>query len=198
MRRLFLLLVVLAAALPSTAAASSPFHEGSFSSQALGQDVNYSVYLPPSYDQSPDMRYPVVYFLHGLPCSDICWSQIWWLGEAMEQSGHEAIIVGAQGNRSGEDYAQWMNHGPGDDWETATATELVREVDSHYRTIASRDGRAIVGASAGGYGATLIGFHHPAEYSVIQSWSGYVQPTDRPGFDVIDPVSRAANQRDSL
>jgi S-formylglutathione hydrolase FrmB len=198
MRRLLLLLLVIAAALPATASASSPFREDSFSSQALGQDVNFGVYLPPSYDSSPGTRYPVIYFLHGLPCSDICWSQIWWLGEAMEQSGHEAIIVGAQGNRPGEDYSQWMNHGAGDNWETATATELVNAVDSRYRTIASRDGRAIVGASAGGYGAALIGFHHPGEYSVIQSWSGYFQPTDLSGVSVIDLGSRAANQRASI
>jgi S-formylglutathione hydrolase FrmB len=194
MRRLLLLLLVLAAVLPATASASSPFEEGSFDSKALADTIHYGVYLPPSYDSSPDKRYPVIYFLHGLTCSHICYREIWWLGEAMEQSGREAIIVGAQGNRPGEEFAQWMNHGPGDNWETATATELVNEVDSHYRTIDSREGRAIVGASAGGYGAALIGFHHPEEYSVIQSWSGYFQPIDING-DAIDLATKSAQQR---
>jgi S-formylglutathione hydrolase FrmB len=194
MRRLLLLLLVLAAVLPATASASSPFEEGSFDSKALADTIHYGVYLPPSYDSSPDKHYPVIYFLHGLTCSHICYREIWWLGEAMEQSGREAIIVGAQGNRPGEEFAQWMNHGPGDNWETATATELVNEVDSHYRTIDSREGRAIVGASAGGYGAALIGFHHPEEYSVIQSWSGYFQPIDING-DPIDLATKSAQQR---
>src|SRR4051812_195467 len=195
MRRLLLLMLVLAAALPSAALASGPFEEGSFQSKALADTIHYGVYLPPSYDDSPGKRYPVIYFLHGLTCSHICYRQIWWLGEAMEKSGRDAIIVGAQGNRPGEEYEQWMNHGPGENWETATATELVNEVDSHYRTIDSREGRAIVGASAGGYGAALIGFHHPEEYSVIQSWSGYFQPIDISGQEVIDLGTKSANTR---
>ena len=201
MRRLFGLLLLafcLALAAPGAASASSPFEEGSFESKALSDTIHYGVYLPPSYESSPGKRYPVVYFLHGLTCSYICYRQIWWLGEAMEQSGREAIIVGAQGNRPGDDFAQWMDHGPGEDWETATGTELVNVVDSRYRTIASREGRAIVGASAGGYGATLIGFHHPGRFSVIQSWSGYFQPIDLSGQRVIDLGTKAANTRASV
>lgn len=194
MRRLLLLLLVLAAVLPASASAASPFEEGSYQSQALADTIHYGVYLPPSYDSSPDKHYPVIYFLHGLTCSHICYREIWWLGDAMEQSGREAIIVGAQGNRPGQEFEQWMNLGPGENWETATATELVHEIDTHYRTIASREGRAIVGASAGGYGAALIGFHHPEEYSVIQSWSGYFSPIDING-DPIDLATPAAQQR---
>src|SRR4051812_46762254 len=196
MRRLLVLLLLFACSLASAApaSASSPFEEGSFESKALADTIHYGVYLPPSYDSSSDKRYPVIYFLHGLTCSYICYREIWWLGEAMEESGREAIIIGAQGNRPGEEFEQWMNHGPGENWETATASELVRVVDSRYRTIDSREGRAIVGASAGGYGAALIGFHHPDEYSVIQSWSGYFQPIDINGEE-IDLATKSAQQR---
>jgi S-formylglutathione hydrolase FrmB len=200
MRRPFALLVtafclVAALAVPSAASASGSLDEDSFQSKALNDTIHYGVYLPQSYSSSPHKRYPVIYFLHGLTCSHICYRQIWWLGDAMEQSGRDAIIIGAQGNREGEEYEQWMNHGPGENWETATATELVRAVDSRYRTIASREGRAIVGASAGGYGAALIGFHHPGEYSVIQSWSGYFRPMDTSGQRVIDLGTKSANER---
>ena len=34
-------------------------------SKALGKDVGYCLYLPPSYDRSPGKRYPVIYNLHG-------------------------------------------------------------------------------------------------------------------------------------
>jgi putative tributyrin esterase len=63
--------------------------------------------------------------------------------------------------------------GPGRNWETATQSELVSWIDGHYRTLARRSARAIVGVSAGGYGATLIAIHHPGTYQVIESWSGY-------------------------
>ena len=50
-------------------------------------------------------------------------------------------------------------------------------MDRPYRTIASRRARALIGLSAGGYGATIIGFHHPATFSVTEAWSGYFHPT---------------------
>ena len=37
---------------------------GSFYSESLGENRNYTIYLPEGYYES-DMEYPVVYFLHG-------------------------------------------------------------------------------------------------------------------------------------
>ena len=37
---------------------------GSFYSQSLDQNRNYTIYLPEGYYQS-DEEYPVIYFLHG-------------------------------------------------------------------------------------------------------------------------------------
>ena len=76
--------------------------------------------------------------------------------------------------------------------------ELVRVVDSRFRTIANRRGRAIVGVSAGGYGAAAIGFNHLDKYSSIESWSGYFVPTDPTGQAKLDRGSQAANDRASL
>ena len=67
-------------------------------------------------------------------------------------------------------------------------------IDDRYRTIPTRAGRVIVGISAGGYGATLIADHHPSVYSVIESWSGYFQPTNPAGTAVLDLGSAAANE----
>jgi enterochelin esterase-like enzyme len=50
---------------------------------------------------------------------------------------------------------------------------VVRAIDARYRTIPSAAGRAIGGLSEGGYAALNIAFHHPGEFSVIESWSGY-------------------------
>jgi dipeptidyl aminopeptidase/acylaminoacyl peptidase len=42
--------------------------EDSFHSRALGGTLPFTVYLPPGYATS-SRRYPVIYFLHGLPAS---------------------------------------------------------------------------------------------------------------------------------
>jgi enterochelin esterase-like enzyme len=165
---------------------------GSFHSVALRSTDHYSIYLPPGYRDST-RRYPVIYFLHGLPQSSDAYRSIGAVAQAVQRSGHQAIVVGAQGARAGDPDPEWLDHGPGENWETATAVELVRVIDRRYRTIASRAGRVLLGISAGGYGAMLIGSHHPATYSVIESWSGYFHPTNPAGTAPLDLGSEEAN-----
>jgi enterochelin esterase-like enzyme len=165
---------------------------GSFHSVALRDTDHYSIYLPPGYRGSK-RRYPVVYFLHGLPESSDAYRSIGAVAQAVQRSGHQAIVVGAQGARDSDPDPEWLDRGPGENWETATAVELVHAIDRRYRTIASRAGRVLIGISAGGYGAMLIGSHHPDTYSVIESWSGYFHPTDPAGTAPLDLGSEAAN-----
>ena len=146
--------------------------DGSFHSKAVNGTLHYAIALPPGYDSS-GKRYPVVYFLHGLPANDQAYKGIGGYADSLAASGHPAIVVGAQGARAGDTDPEWHDWGPGRNWETATESELVSWIDGHYRTLARRSARAIVGVSAGGYGATLIAIHHPGTYQVIESWSGY-------------------------
>ena len=187
--RLALLLLVVAVA-GATAAGAAPSVRGtirfeSFHSAALAGTVHYSVYLPPGYATS-GKRYPVIYFLHGLPAGGTTYQSIAQLAAAVEATGKPAIVIGAQGARAGDTDPEWRNWGAGRNWETATAKELVSVVDSRYRTIAARSGRLLVGISAGGYGATLIALHNPGIYSVVESWSGYFQPTDPTGTKTLN------------
>ena len=165
---------------------------GSFASAALHGTDHYSIYLPGGYAHSR-RRYPVIYYLHGLPGWPRAYRSIGAVASAVRASGDGAIVVGAQGARMGDRDPEWLDHGPGRDWETATAVELVRTIDSRYRTIATRAGRVLLGVSAGGYGATLISSHHPSTYSVIESWSGYFHPTNPDGTASLDLGSSDAN-----
>jgi S-formylglutathione hydrolase FrmB len=159
--------------------------EGEFYSAAVRSTLHYSIFVPAGY-ATGNRRYPVVYFLHGLPASATAYRSIGGYGRSLEKNGRQAIVVGAQGAREGDTDPEWHDWGPGRNWETATEDELVRRIDTHYRTISSRAGRALVGVSGGGYGAMLIGIHHPEAYSVIQSWSGYFHATDSTGEKPID------------
>ncbi len=161
-------------------------------SHALQDRLGLRVYLPPGYG-STTTRYPVIYFLHGLPASPVAFQSTDFLRRAMAVLGRDAIVVAVQGARDGEPDSEYLDSGPGHNWETLVATEVVRFVDTHLRTIASRRGRAIVGVSAGGYGAMLIGLHHLGLYSVIESWSGYFHPTDITGATGLDLGSDEKN-----
>jgi S-formylglutathione hydrolase FrmB len=188
-------LVVLAAAAAAGAAIlrQSRDLDETIGSAALSGRVHARIVLPPGYSDSKK-RYPVVYFLHGLPANAAAYRGNDWLVDALERAG-PAILVIPQGARVGDTDPEYLNWGAGRNWETYVATEVPRYVDAHFRTIHSRSGRAIVGVSAGGYGAMILGLHHLAEFSVIESWSGYFHPTDPTGTVSLprEPAASARN-----
>lgn len=147
---------------------------------ALKGKVHARVILPAEYADHPTRRYPVIYFLHGLPAASTSYLGNSWLARDVEAAG-PAILVVPQGARDSDTDPEYLNWGAGRNWETYIATEVPRDIDAHFRTIRSSRGRALVGVSAGGYGATVVGLHHPGVFSVIESWSGYFHPTDPTG-----------------
>src|SRR5256886_14457119 len=56
------------------------------------------------------------------------------------------------------------------------ARDLVRHVDSTYRTLADRRHRGIAGLSMGGYGAVTIALEHPDVFSAGGGHSGAASP----------------------
>lgn len=170
--------------------------ERSFHSRALRGPLHFEIYLPSGYDHS-GRRYPVVYFLHGLPAGSGAFRGAGSFAKTIEATGKKAILVGPQGARDGDDDPEYLDWGTGRNWETALAGELPRYVDSHFRTIPARRGRAVVGLSAGGYGAALLGLHRLSKYAVLESWSGYFHPTDPTGTRALDLGSTKANRHAS-
>ena len=182
MLRLALALVMLA--LPAQPVARRETVDDGYRSTALRGELRFAAYLPPGFVTS-GRRYPVVYFLHGLPASPGAYRGLAFVAQALEQIHRNAIVIAPQGARAREPDPEYLDRGPGRNWETAIAEELPRYVDSHYRTIASRRGRALVGLSAGGYGAVVLALNHLQTFSVVESWSGYFRPTDPSGTRVL-------------
>jgi enterochelin esterase-like enzyme len=182
--------IVLAGALLSTAVAAagpdrSRVQDDHFHSVALDGTLHFEVYLPAEY-ATTTRRYPVVYFLHGLPSGATAYEGFGFVEHALDEVGRAAILVVPQGARSNEPDPEYVDHDAGDDWETAIARELPVIVDSLYRTLPTPAGRAIVGLSAGGFGAMHLGLAHLGTFSVIESWSGYFHPTDPTGTKALD------------
>ncbi len=198
MRRLRSIAALLAAGAGACALAL-PAHsetrtvDTSYTSHALGGRLHYEVYLPPDY-YSSGLRYPVVYFLHGLPASDTSYLSARFVERALDRVSRAAILVVPQGARAGETDPEYVNHGSGDNWGDAISLELPRVVDSRFRTIPNRDGRALIGLSAGGYGAMHLALKHLSMFSVVESWSGYFHPTDPTGTK---PLSLGSPDRDA-
>lgn len=165
---------------PSASALQGRVVEDSFASTGLQSRLSFAVYLPPGYDGGTT-HYPVLYYLHGLPANARAYTSFRYVVNALELARRRAIVVAPQGAHNGDTDAEYLDWSAGREWETAIAVELPRVVDNRYRTLARRSARAILGVSAGGYGATVIGLHHLDEFGAIESWSGYFHPTDPSG-----------------
>jgi len=132
------------------------------------------VYLPASYSNEPDRRYPVVYFLHGYGVGVDAYIKMLNLQEmadkAIAAGAREMILVlpDAYTVYSGSMYSNSPTTG---NWEGYISQDLVEYIDSHYRTVANRDGRGLSGHSMGGYGTIRIGMKHPEVFSALYAMS---------------------------
>jgi len=135
--------------------------EGNLEGNAVDRDA--IVFLPAGYNLSRTRRYPVVYALHGYSIGAEQWSQEIHVPQTIEgafaKGAREMIVVlpDSKTVHNGSMYSSSVTTG---DFENYVARDVVSYMDAHYRTIASRESRGLVGHSMGGYGATRIGMKH--------------------------------------
>jgi enterochelin esterase-like enzyme len=149
-----------------------------------GRRQPVDMYLPPGYRTHPHRRYPVLYLLHGVPGRPGAFLATVRAGvvedELIARKKLQPMILampfGSTGSFTDEEWANGVQ--PDNAWETFLARDVVRAVDARYRTIPSGGARALAGLSEGGYGAFNIGLHHPGEFRVLESWSGYERADD--------------------
>lgn len=177
---------------PAVAAPSQTLYI-SCPSPSLGGTLPAAVYLPQNYEAG-EARYPVVYFLHGLPAGPTAYKLNGYVAGAVAASGHAAIVVAPQGSRRSNDDREYLDWGPRENWPAAISHDLTKCIDARYRTIANRRGRALVGVSAGGFGAFNIGLRQLSVFSVVEAWSGYFAATDPSGYHVLNLGSKAADR----
>jgi len=135
--------------------------EGNLEGNAVDRDV--IVFLPPGYATGTSRRYPVVYALHGYSIGAEQWTHEIHVPQTIEgafaQGAQDMIVVlpDSKTVHNGSMYSSSVTTG---DFEQFIAHDLVGFIDAHYRTIAKRTSRGLVGHSMGGYGATRIGMKH--------------------------------------
>jgi S-formylglutathione hydrolase FrmB len=156
---------------------SARLQELTFSTAALGGQTKVRVLLPSGYDAAPRARYPVLYLLHGAGENQTAWTTS---GDVERvTSGHPLIVVMPEGGPDGG-YTNWYNWGAGGppEWETYHIEQLIPWIDAHFRTIASRAGRAIAGVSMGGGGSMHYAADHPDMFVAAAEFSGAVDNTN--------------------
>ncbi|MGN6675226.1 MAG: alpha/beta hydrolase-fold protein [Thermomicrobiales bacterium] len=142
-----------------------------FDSPTAGGPVGYALYRPPGYDADQDVRYPVIYWLHGMGGDPRRGSTFVRLLDEAIRAGiaPPALAVLPNGGPAGF-YCDW----PDGRWpiETVIIDELLPHVAATYRTLNRREGRCIEGQSMGGFGAAHLGFKYPELFGAISISAG--------------------------
>jgi len=137
-------------------------------SASMKKTIKAVVILPDDYKDAQAL--PVVYLLHGYSGNYADWIT---KAKGFEKAAdlYQVIIVCPDGNNS------WYWDSPVDSnfkYETYVSKELVSWIDSKYKTIRNKKGRAITGLSMGGHGALYLALRHQDVFGAAGSMSGGV------------------------
>lgn len=142
------------------------------------RDMKFDVILPQDYSASA-RRFPVLYLLHGYGGNYKDWCSLTHIVDYAERYQEIIIMPDAANSWYVNNYANSQLK-----WEDYITADLIPYVDSHYRTLAVRQHRAIAGLSMGGYGALFLALKHPQMFAAAASLSGVVASANMDRWDM--------------
>ena len=160
-----------------------------YPSATAGFDRRMTVYTPAGYEENTKTKYPVLYVLHGIGGDEDAWVTQGRATQILDNliargEAKPMIVVFTNGNisqaaaplenstgytRPTMDLPQTMDG----TFETAFP-EVVKFIDSHYRTIAKKQSRAICGLSMGGFHTLYITLNNPAMFAYSGMFSAAI------------------------
>jgi predicted alpha/beta superfamily hydrolase len=150
--------------------AAQPYYDRTHDSRVFGEKRTYRIFLPSDYETS-GKSYPVVYYFHGH--SDRYTVERYDDGhdtvpKIADFVAHHDLIVVAVDGYVARDYTGFYGgfpydvRGDGGDYDFGEYfLELVKHIDSTYRTWTDRRRRATSGLSMGGFMSLYLGARYP-------------------------------------
>jgi predicted alpha/beta superfamily hydrolase len=160
------------------ASSGSLFQVSNFFSPQLGNSRTLILYLPPSYNENPLKRYPVIYMHDGqnlFQASTSAFGTEWQVDENINSAVaggrmDEVVIVGVSNtsNRISE-YTPCCDAsfggGGADLYERFLIDTVKPFIDQNFRTLPSKENTAIMGSSLGGLVSFYIARRNPTVFS---------------------------------
>ena len=158
-------------------------HEILFPSESTHTSRRAFVYTPPGYEKETSKRYPVLYLQHGYCENETSWSRQGHANLIMDNLIAEGkakpfIIVMTYGMTNEIEFGGLRNFDI-KPFQTVLVDELIPYIDSHFRTLANQENRAMAGLSMGGFETRLITLNRPDLFSYYGLFSGGIyKPED--------------------
>ncbi len=161
----------------------------SLSSDLLRLPMEYSVYLPPCYDEQLERRYPVLYLIHGQNYNNDQWDRLGADETADRLIASREVVPFLIVMARDRSWAQPTE----DNFGRVLADELIPSIDLDYRTLPGREQRAVGGLSRGAGWAVHLGLSRWQLFGAIGAHSLPVFWTDtahiRTWLDEIPPAA---------
>lgn len=137
-------------------------------SQKMGRSIKNVVITPAGYEKNASVKYPVLYLLHGYSGDHRGWISSKPNLPQIATANNMIIVC-----PNGETSWYWDSPiNPQSQFDTFVSKELVEYIDKNYKTLASREGRAITGLSMGGQGSLYLAMNHSDVYGACGSMAG--------------------------
>ena len=163
-----------------------------YNSPSLGMNRRLTVYTPAGYEKG-DKRYPVFYLLHGMGGDENAWTELGRAAQVLDNmiaqgKAEPMIVVMTNGNAA-------LQAAPGesslgfaapsiqlpktmDGSFEAAFPDVVKFVDSTYRTKKDKAHRAIAGLSMGGFHSMHISKQYPDMFDYVGLFSAAIMPRE--------------------
>jgi len=171
-----------------------------------GQEKRMHVYLPPNYEANKDQRYPVLYLNHGGGDDDSGWTKQDSMNggyanlilDNLIAEGKAKSMIVVMPNTRGIATGEPSPIGTDDKCTQEYLKDIIPYVDSHYRTIANRENRAMAGLSMGGFVVLHTGLPHLDTFSELYVYSsGHSSPEALAKFkEYYGPLLKDPNTND--
>jgi endo-1,4-beta-xylanase len=158
-----------------------------FFSPTLSAVVGYSIFLPDQYFANPTQQFPLVFYLEGQGYGGGANELGFWddlpvaVAAATYSQQVQPVIVGCPNPLANSKY---LDAAAGSSmfgvvmFETYFINELLPLIECTYRTIGTRDGRAITGFSGGGQGSLRHIFKYPNLFRAVVTTAAAIDDSE--------------------
>ena len=178
-----------------------------YNSPTLNMTRRITVYTPPGYETSSE-RYPVLYLLHGAGGDEEAWIALGRASQVLDNliaqgKAKPMIVVMTNGNvtqtaapgesERGMYKPSFMGDTRMDGAFEAAFPDVINFMESNYRTINTKAGRAIAGLSMGGFHSLHISKEYPDKFDYVGLFSsaiGVSQQATSPVYQNFDEKLR--------